>query len=57
MLTIKLETANQAFEDFNEEVELILNSVIVKILQGKKEFSINDSNGNKIGYCLIEWYN
>jgi len=54
MLTIKLETTNEAFEDFNEEVELILNSVIVKILQGKKNFSINDSNGNKIGYCLIE---
>ena len=54
MLTIKFETANQAFENFNEEIELILNWAIVKILQGKKEFDLNDSNGNKIGSCLIE---
>ena len=54
MLTIKIKTDNEAFENFNEEVELILNWAIVKILQGEKEFTLNDSNGNKIGYCLIE---
>ena len=51
---IKFKTENEAFDNFNEEVELILNWCIVKILQGKKEFSLNDSNGNKIGFCLIE---
>ena len=52
-ITIKINTKNKAFKDFNEEVELILNFVIIKLLQGQTFMSINDSNGNKVGFCQV----
>jgi hypothetical protein len=55
-LIIKIDTENEAFEvNGIKEIKDCLESVKQKLQQGYQDFSIMDSNGNKVGYCnLIE---
>jgi len=50
MLTIKIKTDNQAFDDYKEE-EIIrcLNDVIEQISYGSNNGNIHDTNGNNVG--------
>ena len=56
MLTIEIETGNEAFADGNEAAELarILREAARKIQRGHTEFKLRDSNGNHVGYCEYE---
>ena len=56
MLTIEIETGNEAFADGNEAAELarILREAARKIENGHTEFKLHDYNGNRVGYCEYE---
>ena len=56
MLTIEIETGNEAFADGNEAAELarILREAARKIENGHTEFKLRDYNGNRVGYCEYE---
>ena len=53
MLTIEIETGNEAFADGNEAAELarILREAARKIQRGHTEFKLRDSDGNRVGWC------
>ncbi len=53
MLTIEIETGNEAFADGNEAAELarILRGAAWMIENGYTEFKLHDYNGNRVGYC------
>lgn len=52
MFKLKFKTDNAAFdEDGAAEVANILKEVADKIEQGYTAFTVNDSNGNKVGNC------
>ena len=56
MLTIEIETGNEAFADGNEAAELarILRAAAWNIENGYTEFKLHDYNGNRVGYCEYE---
>ena len=50
MLTIKIKTDNQSFDDCEEkEIEKCLNDVIRMIYDGYNDNNIHDTNGNLCG--------
>ena len=56
MLTIEIETSNEAFADGDEAAELarILREAARKILRGHTKFKLRDSDGSHVGYCEYE---
>ena len=56
MLTIEIETGNEAFANGCEAAELarILREAARKIENGHTEFKLHDHNGNRVGYCEYE---
>jgi hypothetical protein len=53
-LILELDTDNQAFEDYGIlEIKNCLDRAKEKIQEGYFNFSIMDSNGNKIGFCIL----
>ena len=54
MLTIKIDTDNQAFEDKKElEIEKCLNDVVSLLLRGYTDNNIHDTNGNICGHFKL----
>jgi len=54
MLTIKIETDNQAFDDDREaEIQRLLEDIIFKIANNYTDEKIHDVNGNTVGYFKL----
>lgn len=55
MLTIEIETGDEAFADGNEAAELarILREAARRIEVGHKGFYLYDENGNLVGPCAF----
>jgi hypothetical protein len=51
-ITIKFNTDNAAFEDFESEINFIFEQIKKKISHGNR--SIIDSNGNTVGTIIID---
>ena len=48
-ITIEFHTDNASFEDYYDELNRVLSDVINKVIKGRLEGAIIDSNGNTIG--------
>ena len=48
-ITIEFHTDNASFEDYYDELNSVLSDVINRVIKGRLEGAIIDSNGNTIG--------